>query len=319
MSTTPEPIRQAAREAARLSHALDTAGTQARQDLAARHELPADDMARLDTRIEELTEELAQALDHLNATIRWHLVEDGIPDQSETAARAAVAAHQAGTDLLAAWAAHQTPRIRTAADKPPPEPAPILWRWSARDTPDTGPGRGRGLLAARTVGIVTGQGAIGKTALALQVAVAAAGGDPTGAGLGDIGLAVAPGAVVYAALEDTWPVIAHRVRTTADYWQLPHALDRIHLLTADDCGHLWASPDQDRAQPGPTQAMTMLAAACQLHRPRLRGGGPSPIRGAIPPLRRCHGAGIPRPALTPTRAAWRGAGGGPLDQRGPSW
>ena len=43
---------------------------------------------------------------------------------------------------------------------------------------------------------------MGKSALAFQIALAAASGDPGGCGLADLGLAVAPGRVIVWAMED---------------------------------------------------------------------------------------------------------------------
>ena len=184
--------------------------------------------------------------------------------------RAAVEALRNGDDPLTAWRAHIRPRRWLASEKPPPEPPAVLWRYEPGDDPDRRPPPGRVLLASQTVGLLSGEGGCGKSSLTQQLALAAAARTPTGAGLGDIRLAIAPGPVVIWQLEDRAALVLHRLRATAELWNInPEALDQVAVVAADDTAELWRSADFDRTQHGPTEAFAALAADIATVRPRL--------------------------------------------------
>ena len=166
---------------------------------------------------------------------------------------------------------HSKPKWRTADQKPPPEPAPVMWRSKkGHNYSQSGIPPGRTLLAGGVVGIISGQGGVGKSLLATQLSLAAASGQPTGCGLDDIGLGVAEGPVILVALEDRAPVVLHRMRAAAKYWNAEEALDKIHIVTADDSGPLWISPDYDpRRAGGPTGCLANIAVKAAQVRPVL--------------------------------------------------
>ena len=137
-------------------------------------------------------------------------------------------------------------------------------------TPTGRPPPGRVLLASQTVGLLSGEGGCGKSSLTQQLALAADARTPTGAGLGDIRLAIAPGPVVIWQLEDRAALVLHRLRATAELWKInPEALDQVAVVAADDTAELWRSADFDRTQHGPTEAFAALAADIATVRPRL--------------------------------------------------
>ena len=186
------------------------------------------------------------------------------------AGRAAVEALRNGKDPLTAWRAHIRPRRWRASEKPPPEPPAVLWRYEPGDDPDRSPPSGRVLLTSQTVGLLSGEGGCGKSSLTQQLALAAAAQTPTGAGLGDIRLAIAPGPVIIWQLEDRAALVLHRLRATADRWNInPEALDQVAVVAADDTAELWRSADFDRTQHGPTEAFAALAADIAVVQPRL--------------------------------------------------
>ena len=271
--TRPEPltdvIRSATEQASRaVQHAEELAANA--EALETRGEADEADL----TKARKAAEQGLQDADTAAAAITAAAVAALTPDHEDLkavqAGRAAVEALHRDDDPVAAWSAHIGPRLWVASDKPPPEPPAVIWRHQDSDDPDQPPPPGRMLLAAQTVGVLSGEGGCGKSSLTQQIALAAASQTPTDAGLGDIGLAVAPGPVLLWQLEDRRELVHHRLRATADQWSIgTEALSQVAFAAADDATELWRSADHDQARPGPTQDFAALAAAIAIRQPRL--------------------------------------------------
>ena len=201
----------------------------------------------------------------------------GDPDTSFSAGEAVLAVwHDNGDELDALGAACEklAPKRYRGNEIPPLIPPPVLWRVERGDPPPD-PGRpllsGRCLLPTGNVGMLTGKGGMGKSALTFQIALAAASGDPGSCGLADLGLGVAPGPVIVWAMEDNGGVALTKLHATAVRWGCSdEAMGRV-VIRGNDGGPLWTGPEYAGrgSSGGRCDAMEVLAAEMLSYRPRL--------------------------------------------------
>ena len=201
-------------------------------------------------------------------------IEAGLADTGADGGHLVAAGHAAaraatsGADPVAAWRAHVPPTLRTASDPAPPPPDTVLSRGPLREDGTLPPGGT--LLTVGHVGLLAGPGSSGKSALSRQIALAAASHQPDGAGLHRLGLAVRGGPVLLWAGEDPWAGLSGMLTAAAGQWpNVRPGLDELAVISAEDAGPLWKSPDYDRDRPGPTRAWAALAADITALRPVL--------------------------------------------------
>ena len=264
-----DAIRSATAQAARAAQHADELAANF-EALASRGEATTHNL----TNAREAAEQAGQVADSAAAGIAAAATSALTPVREDLeaveAGRAAINAFRCGDDPLVAWSANIGSHLWNAAEKLPPEPPAVLWRYQDGDDLSQPPPPGRLLLAAKAVGVLSGEGGIGKSSLAQQIALAAAAQTPTGAGLGDIGLAVAPGPVLLWQLEDKEAVVRHRLSATADRWNIGNeAQGRVIGAAADKATELWRSTEYHPSRPGPTLGFAALAAAVATRRPRL--------------------------------------------------